>query len=426
MLIIGGTGDLSRRHLLPALTRLLANGELAPEFSVILTGRESMSTESCRALLDRELSVHAAHLPAEAQEALVERTSYLQADVREVDALRPVDVTEPLLTYVATPPAVVPAALDAVLRAGAAPPSRIVLDKPFGLSRASARALNARLHESIDERYVFRVDHFLYHHVVQELVRWRHKSDPLSLVDLLPTERVDVLWDETRPAPTDPQVYPGAMRDMVQSHLLQLVAVVTMDSPESLTRADIAERRLAALRGISVADVPPSRARHVGGSSTTTPSTPPREAETLVTLALRSRTPRWRDVGFFLRAAKGVEESCRRIALRFPHRPLGAPLGYVQLDVLTARVVVGLGGEEASSIEFSLPGDAESPSTRLLRAALIGDDTFTLRPEEPEESWRIVEAVLEVWDEADALMPTYRVGTSVADIPESGADLHGA
>jgi glucose-6-phosphate 1-dehydrogenase len=329
----------------------------------------------------------------------------------------------------ATPPAVVPAALGAMVHAGVAPPSRIVLDKPFGLSRASAQALNAQAREMMDERHLFRVDHFLYHHVVQELVRWRVQSDPLCLVDLLPAEHVEIIWDETRTAPSDRDPYPGAMRDMVQSHLLQLVAVVTMDSPEAMTRADLAEKRLAALRRISAAaaiDSSLARARHVRDSPTTLRTSSPSEPETFVTLELRSRAPRWHDVPFFLRAAKGVEQSRRQIALRFARRPPGGETSYVRLEVLAARVVVGRSGKDASAVEFSLPSDPESPSARLLRAALAGDDTFTLHPEEPEESWRIVEPLLEVWDQSDALLPTYPVGARVADILKGGTELRGA
>jgi glucose-6-phosphate 1-dehydrogenase len=425
MLIIGGTGDLSRRHLLPALTRLLDSGELAADFSVVVAGLEPLSVESCRALLGDELSAHASDLPAAAREALLGRISYLQADVRDTATFEGLDATEPLLAYVATPPDAVPAALRALGHA-AAPLTRIVLDKPFGLGREPARALNAYIRDTFEPQQVFRIDHFLYHHVVQELLRWRVHPDPLCLVDLLPVGRVEIVWDETRVAQPDGRSYPGAMRDMVQSHLLQLLAVVTMDSPESMTRADLAESRLAALRAVSVGEdegSSPTRARHGGDASTAASSTAPSEPETLVTLELRSRLPRWQGVHFFLRAAKGVAQSRRCIQLWFAHRPRGASLGYVRLDVLAADLVIGR--EDDSSVEFALPADQESPSTRLLRDALAGDDTFTLAPEEPEESWRIVEPILERWDESEAPMTTYPVGASVAEIARSGTELRG-
>src|SRR5690349_10996960 len=99
ILIIGGTGDLSRRHLLPALSRLFANGELPADLSMVVTGLESMSAESCRDLMAGELAAHAAHVPDDARRSLVERVSYLQADVHDVDALLPVAPTEPMLVY---------------------------------------------------------------------------------------------------------------------------------------------------------------------------------------------------------------------------------------------------------------------------------------------------------------------------------------
>lgn len=381
MLIIGGTGDLSRRHLLPALTRLLANGELPEEFSLILTGLEPMSAEECRDLLARELSEQAMHHPAEARRSLVERTSYVQADVRDPDALRVAPVTEPVLVYFATPPEAVPAALTALARAEIhRAPARLVFDKPFGLDRRSAQALNERVHELADADQVFRIDHFLYHHAVQQLVRARVQSDPLSLVDLLSVTDVEIVWDETRAAQSASPFYAGAMRDMIQSHLLQLAALVTMRSPGSLTHARLARCRLEALKAITAVADPSSPSR---GS----------EPETFATLPLRSQLPRWRDVGFLLRAANGVSESRRHIELRFA-RPGRAQPGFVRLEVLAGILAVGTQGTRAAPVEFEISNDAETASTRLLRAALHGDDTFALDPREPEEAWRIVEPVL--------------------------------
>lgn len=429
MLIIGGTGDLSRRHLLPALTRLLANGELPEAFSLVVTGREPMSVDACCDLLARELSVHASDLPVDAQRSLVGRISYLQADVRDVDALRSLTVEEPLLVYVATPPAVVSSALRAVWQADIHRWARVVLDKPFGLGRASARALNMQVLELMDESNVYRVDHFLYHHAVQELMRWRVQSDPLSIVDLLSVAQVEIVWDETRVVQSSPPSFCGVMRDMIQSHLLQLVAVITMDSPASMTRAELATNRLNALRRLSAAADIESwfvRGRHVQDSDRET-STPNRsEPETFVTLAVRSQTPRWEDVPFFLRAAKGVGESRRHVELRFMPRPRGPSFGFVRLEVLAGNLLIGGVDSEGAPVEFAISVEAESASTRLLRAALVGDDTFTLHPEEPEESWRIVEPVLRVWEQSGAPMVTYRAGASAASIAGRGAERRGA
>ncbi len=108
------------------------------------------------------------------------------------------------------------------------------------------------------------------------------------------------------------------------------------------------------------------------------------DSETAATLAVRSDMPRWRGVPFVLRAAKGVETSRRHIEFR-----LAAP-GFVRLEVLAGNLVIVPDGAEAP-VEVAISTDTESASTRLLRAALVGDDTFTLSPDEPEEAWRIVE-----------------------------------
>ena len=413
LLIIGGTSDLSRRHLLPALTRLLVNNELPEGFAVALTGLEPMSIEACRDLIAEALVEHAGHLPSGARRALTDRISYFKADVRDAHALRGITAAEPLLIYVATPPAAVPGALQAVQHAGLHRSARIVLDKPFGLSRRSAEALNAQVLELVAECNVYRVDHFLYHHAVQELVRCRVESDPLSLADVLPLATVEIVWDETRAVQSSAFPYCGVVRDMIQSHLLQLTAVITMASPTSMTHADLARNRLDALRRLANAadaDSRPMRGRHA-------PSGP----ETFATLALRSEMPRWRDVRFFLRAAKGVDESRRHVEFRLAGQPGGPSPPFVRLEVLTGRLAIGAVGVGAP-LEFAISADAESASTRLLRAALAGDDTFTLSAEEPEEAWRIVEPMLQAWEESDGPMLTYEVGASAASIVSGGAE----
>jgi glucose-6-phosphate 1-dehydrogenase len=372
MLIIGGTSDLSRRHLLPALTRLLVNDELPEGFTVTLTGLEPMSAEGCHELVAEELARHASDLPSEARRSLTERISYLQADVRDSDALVPITTAEPSLIYVATPPAAVPAALDAVGHATLHRAARIVLDKPFGLSRTSAQTLNAKVLELFEESNVYRVDHFLYHHVVQELVRRRAESDPLALADLVPLADVEIRWDETRTPAPGSATDGGIMRDMIQSHLLQLTAVITMEPPASITHADLARNRLEALRRITRADAASN------------------DSATFATLAVRSEMPRWRAVPFVLRAAKGADMSRRHVEFRLVGQPDGPSPGFVRLEVLAGRLVIGAAGAEAP-LEFAVSSDTESASTRLLRAALAGDDTFTLSPGEPEEAWRIVE-----------------------------------
>jgi glucose-6-phosphate 1-dehydrogenase len=322
-----------------------------------------MSLDACRKLIAGELAQHASGLPRDARQSLTERISYLEADVRDADALQPTTSEEPSLIYIATPPAVVSAALDAVGHAGLRASARIVLDKPFGLSRSSAQELNAQVLGLVAESQVYRIDHFLYHHTVQELVRRHVASDSFVLADVMPRAELEIRWDETRSAPPNSL---GVMRDMIQSHLLQLAAIVTMDAPASMTRADLARNRLEALRQFTRTDAP-------------------EDSETSAALALRSGMPRWKHVRFVLRAAKEADTSCRQIEFR-----LASGTGFARLEVLAGTFVTEppLGGPP---FEFSLSPDPESASTRLLRAALSGDDTFTLSPDEPEEQWRIVE-----------------------------------
>jgi glucose-6-phosphate 1-dehydrogenase len=380
--------------------------------------------DACRDLVSSELDLHAAELPTDARRWLAQRISYIQIDVHDTDSLRSVSAAEPMLIYVATPPTVVPATLRAVERAELLPSSRVVLDKPFGLSRGSAEALNTQIESLAGEDRVYRVDHFLYHHTVQELIRWRVRADPLSLAELLPIAGVEIVWDETRPAQTGS--FPcGVVCDMVQSHLLQLAAVITMEPPDSLTQADLAQRRLAALRDISIVIEPAGaalRGSHLGEGN---PSARGGEPETFVALELRSQMPRWRGVRFHLRAAKGIDHSRRHIEFRLASRLGRGSPHYARLEVLPGKVAFGA-AEAESALEIEVSPDPESASTRLLRAALAGDDTFSLHPQEPVEGWRIVEPVLDAWERDDAPILAYPLGASAASVAQGHSGAAGA
>jgi glucose-6-phosphate 1-dehydrogenase len=318
---------------------------------VTLSGLEELSLEACRALVAFELEQHAPHVAADARRELAARTSYVR-----FDALEGAIAGEPVLVYAATPPAAVPAVVEALRRAEIDAASRIVLDKPLGLDRASARSLNEALAGVVGSRNVFRIDHFLYHRAVQELVRWR-----VAHPGLLGAAHVEIVWDETRPAASP---YIGVLRDMVQSHLLQLAALVTMEPPRSLARDELGQRRLDALR----------RLEAVGDE---------RVGETLAELTLRAQD----GTSLRLRAAKGAQSSRRQIELRFGE-------GFMRLEVLAGKLTVAPAGAPPSTVDLFDGTHPEPPSVRLLRDALAGDDTFTLLPEEPEECWRIVEPVL--------------------------------
>jgi glucose-6-phosphate 1-dehydrogenase len=195
-----------------------------------------------------------------------------------------------------------------------------------------------------------------------------------------------------------------------------------------MTQAGIGRCRLDALRKISaVTDHAAQlvRGRHIREGEAHSSSQRNGDPETLATLTLRSQMTRWQNVLIRLRAAKGVSESRRHIELRFTPQSARAP-GFVRLEVLAGTLAAGVLRSEAEAVEFGLPMDDESASTRLLRAVLAGDDTFALRPEEPEEAWRIVEPVLERWREGDPPMQIYPVGASVADVVGRSAEPGGA
>ncbi|HEY6425693.1 MAG TPA: hypothetical protein VIX84_00530, partial [Acidimicrobiales bacterium] len=162
LVLLGATGDLTARYLLPGLAALRSGGHIGQGFRLTAVGREDWHDDEFRSWASTQLEQHAPHLPADARHAVVSASEYHRADVTDPDALTGViSDAGPVAAYLALPPAVFAATVSALHSAGLAPGSSIVLEKPFGENLADAIELNARLSQVLPEEAVFRVDHFL-------------------------------------------------------------------------------------------------------------------------------------------------------------------------------------------------------------------------------------------------------------------------
>ncbi|MBO0881212.1 MAG: glucose-6-phosphate dehydrogenase, partial [Mycobacterium sp.] len=172
--ILGATGDLTARYLLPGLAALRAAGKLGDDFQLIAVSRENWPDDEFRRWAAAQLDRHAAGLPTTAKQMVVAASRYHQANVTDPASMAVV-VTgqEPLAAYLALPPSVFPGAVSALHRAGTNPPRMVVLEKPFGEDLASAESLNRILHENFPESAVYRVDHFLGKETVQNILGLR-------------------------------------------------------------------------------------------------------------------------------------------------------------------------------------------------------------------------------------------------------------
>ncbi len=438
LVLLGAAGDLATRHTLPALASLLAAGELPAALQVVGVGREPLTDTTYRALASAQLDEHSGHVDLAARSALVQRLSYFQADLEERPDLRPALRSAPVIAYLALPPAAYGPAVRALGASGIARGSQLVVEKPFGQDAESARQLSRLVHEVFDETDVFRVDHFLHHQVVQDLLALRLASPLLEPVwDARHVERVDITWEETADVSERADFYDqtGALRDMVQSHLLQLLALVAMDLPASIAARPLRDAKVAVLRSIRspTADevaVATSRGRYTAGSVEgracagyveTAGVDPSRGTETWAALRLTVDAPRWRGVPFTLRTGKALRRARRQIEVHFrAARPdLSGSGSVLSLQMAPDSVVLDLHAAGPAGLPAVVPLrlSAQRPrqplpaSARLLQDVLAGDPTFAVRDDETEECWRIVDAVLAGWRTGAPALQDYAAGS---------------
>jgi len=450
LVVLGAVGDLATRHLLPALAHLLSRGELPSDLSVVAVGRERMTTRDYRLLAASRLATHASSLEAAAHGVLVNSINYMHADLELEPDLSEALGRESVVAYLALPPAVYPAALRALRSSGVAPGSRIVIEKPFGEDLNSSRELTRLLHAIVDERDVFRVDHFLYHQAVQDLLALRFSSpvfEPLWTGQHI--ERVHITWEETASVGGRIDFYDrtGALRDMIQSHLLQLLALVAMEPPAAFDERCLRGEKVELLR--HVRSLTPSEVlsttirgrytagrvegRFVRGYLEEPGVDHARATETYASLRLEVDQPRWRHVPFFLRTGKALGLPRRRIAVHFRKaRGLALPSSpaVLCLDMIPDRITLriqsagpeGLPDIQPLSLGSTRPRQLLPPSARMMRDVLIGDPTLTVRDDEAEQCWRIVDSVLATWRTGVPSFQDYPAGSDGPHQPVDWVD----
>ena len=254
LVIFGATGDLAARFLLEAIAALRAAGELPDGFSLTGVGREDWDDVRFGEWAAAQLARFAGDQPEQARRAVVASARYRAADVTDPAAVATAVAGDgPVAVYLALPPAVFPAAVAALRDARLPEGSRIVLEKPFGADLASAVTLNRLLAEVMPERAVFRVDHFLAMTTVQNILSSRLANRILESVwNSANIDLVDIIWEESLALEGRAVYYDGvgALRDMVQNHLLQVLCLVAMEPPVSLDERDLRDRKVEVLRSI--------------------------------------------------------------------------------------------------------------------------------------------------------------------------------
>jgi glucose-6-phosphate 1-dehydrogenase len=445
LVIFGAGGDLTAGYLLPSLAQLYEAGKLPEGLAILGLGRRDWETDAFRRHIAEWLDRAAAPLSATTREAVLAMLQYRRADVtrsQEVAAAVPRG-NVPIVAYLALAPTLFAPTIEALAGTGLPADSRIVIEKPFGEDLASAQALNRLLHETFPERAVFRVDHFLGMQTVQNILGLRFANRLFEpLWNGYHIDRVEIIWDETLALEGRAAYYDsaGALRDMLQNHLLQLLCLVGMEAPATLHDQDLRNRKVDLLRAVrrfrlEQVERHTVRARYgtgrVGGRDI--PAyvdeagvAPARGTETFAQVTMLIDNWRWAGVPFVLRSGKALRRERHEIAVHFrrvPHLAFGQPeepwpnVLRLQLDPDRVALGVNLNGPgtpfplERIELGTDFTSQGLPAYTRLLLQVLEGDCTLSIRDDEAEESWRVITPILDAWAQGRVPLLEYPAGS---------------
>lgn len=439
LVIFGASGDLTSRLLLPALGQLLVH---EPQRRLHLRGvaMEEWDDDTWREVV--RSSFASAH-SEKALDSIVSNT-YRTGDITKPDDLTAAmqDAVGRVVLYFAVPPGVAAAACEALTSVSVPEGTIIALEKPFGVDEETAHSLNQTLARIVPEHQTFRVDHFLGRSTTLNLLGARFANrllEPVWSADHI--ESVMIRYDETLGLEGRAGYYDraGALVDMLQSHLLQVLAVLAMEPPATLDEIDLRGARSAALRATRVRGGDPvansHRARYTAGTveGESVPNyvdepgvDPARKTETLAQMTVEVRNARWAGVPFILRSGKAIGARNTEIVIRF-RRVRHLPQGFTgSADGSALRFTLG---PDRLSLELNLngPGDPLELERVTLNADLAagdlqaygevlsgildGDASLAVRGDSAEECWRIVQPVLDAWRRDDVPLEEYPAGS---------------
>jgi len=430
LVLFGATGDLARRKLLPGLLHLSEAGLMPPSFRVVGTSLDELDDDGFRALARSAANDFARHRFSEAQWAdFARRLTYAPHDAgadglaRTVgEAVEACGHSTRLLHYLSVPPASAGATVRLLGDAGLVRDARVIMEKPFGWDLASARALNAAVHTVFDERQVFRIDHFLGKEAAQNILALRFANGLFEPIwNRLHIDHVQIDVPETLSIGTRAGFYErtGAYRDMVVTHLMQILAFVAMEPPTALEPRAITEEKNKVFRSLKPLDPAWVVRGQYEGYRAEPGVAPDSDTETFVALRCEIDSWRWSGVPFYLRTGKRMAESARIISISYHEPPAGmfptgSGVGEYGPDHLTfdldesSRLSLSFYGKrpgpgmrlDKMSMQFSLEetgadGDALEAYERLIHDAMVGDHTLFTTADGIERLWEVSAPLLE-------------------------------
>ncbi|WP_291046241.1 glucose-6-phosphate dehydrogenase [Herbiconiux sp.] len=449
--ILGAGGDLTERLLLPGLGQVLDAAREARnplEIRVVGAARTPQSREEWQGVVRR--SLEAAGIGAESVEELASTAEFVPTDASdpaELKALIEACPTSPVL-YVALPPSMgrtVVKSLAELDQSGDLPDDLLVaIEKPFGEDLADAQALNEELAAVVPEDRLWRIDHFLGESTVLGMLGLRFGNALFEAGwSAESVERVDIVFDEELGLEGRAAFYDttGALRDMLQSHLLMVLALTAMERPAAVTAPEVHDRVAEVLGAVRLWRDDPStarRARYTEGrvDDRFFPSYVDEEGvdasrgtETLAQIVLQVDVPRWQGVPFVLRSGKAIGNPRAEVAVHFRDTaapegldsPGGAGLGTaLRISLIDGSIDLGvvlnsggeLGGLEASALRAAPAAPVLGPYAQVLAGILQQDTLLSVRGDVAEQCWRIVTPVLNAWAEGDTPLEEYEAGSA--------------
>ena len=475
LVVFGATGDLTERKLLPALYQRQRAGQFNEPTRIIGSSRSELSDEQYRSFAKSAIEAHVAknEIDKEGLERFLARLFYVSADAtsgKGFDNIRAVlgDSQSVRAFYLAVAPTLFGDIVNQIDAYGlATPTSRVIVEKPIGRSLQTAQQVNTAIGRVFDEARIFRIDHYLGKETVQNLMVLRFANalyEPLwnsAHVDHVQITVAESVGLEGRAGYYDKA---GALRDMVQNHMMQLLCLVAMEVPSSLDADAVRDEKLKVLRALkpinaSNAERVTVRGQYRAGASSGGAvkgyleelESRSSDTETFVAIKAEIGNWRWAGVPFYLRTGKRMATRVSEIVIEFkpiPHSIFGDAAGRVFANQLVIRLQPDEGVKQWIMIKDPGPGGmrlrhipldmsfAESfhernPDAyeRLIMDVIRGNQTLFMRRDEVEAAWRWIDPILAAWEERGQTVQPYTAGTwgpsaSIALIERDGRTWH--